>query len=294
MGKNSFGMMQTPSMDTVERLWKGSYDLHIHCAPDPSTVRRYDVLDCAREAQKAGMAGIVMKSFFYNTTVVAQHVERMVPDVKVYGSVVIGDLTTGGLDYAARIIESEAKIGCRVVWFPAFDAAYCKKCLGQEGGISVLDEAGNLKPEVYDILKVIKEYDMLLCSGHMSVPETLAVFRAAREAGITRLVATHPLVTAWPSFTMEEMRACTELGAYIEFCFGQTLPRCNSLDPRKYVEVVKELGAEHCFISTDFGQVTESSPAEGMRSCIAMMLQFGCTPEEVKLMCQDNPYKLLV
>lgn len=108
-----------------------------------------------------------------------------------------------------------------------------------------------------------------------------------------KLVATHPLVTAWPSFTMEEMKSCIEAGAYIEFCFGQTLPRCNSLDPRKYIEVVKELGAENCIISTDFGQVTECSPAEGMRSFIAMMLQFGCTKEEVKLMCQTNPQKLM-
>jgi len=34
-------------------------------------------------------------------------------------------------------------------------------------------------------------------------------------------------------------------------------------------------------------------PATGMRLFIAMMLQFGCTPEEVSLMVKENPAKLL-
>ena len=34
-------------------------------------------------------------------------------------------------------------------------------------------------------------------------------------------------------------------------------------------------------------------PATGMRLFIAMMIQFGCTPEEVEIMAKKNPVKLL-
>lgn len=293
MAKNSFGMMITPSIEAVDGLWKGSYDMHIHCAPDPSTTRRYDILDCAKAAAEGGMKGIVMKSFFYNTTTPSRLAMRMYPEVSVCGSVVIGELTTGGLTYAARIIESEAKLGCKVVWFPAFDAAWQKKWLHQEGGIYVLDKEGNLKKEVYDILEVIRKYDLVLCSGHMSVPEIHAVFRSAKEMGITKLVTTHALVNQYPSLTREEMQTCIDLGAVIELVFMQTMPRCGSMDPRRYVEEIKALGAEHFLMGTDFGQVTEASPAEGMRNYIGMMLQFGCSEEEVRWMCRTNPARLL-
>lgn len=293
MAKNEFGMMITPQKETIEQLWKGSIDMHIHPAPDPSTVRSMDTLDIAIAAQNAGMAGIVVKSFFFSTTPVALAAAHVAPEVKTFGSIVIGDVTTGGLDYAARIIESDAKLGCKVVWFLAFDAKFCKNSLGQEGGIWVLDDTGALKPEVHDILAVIKKYDLVLCSGHMSFEETYAVFQAAKQLGITKLVATHPLVNSWQPYTMQQIQTVVSLGAYVEHCYIVTTPRNKSLDPARFVEVVKTVGAEHCIMSTDLCQVVDPAPADGFRLFIAMMLQFGCTEEEVKLMVQANPRILL-
>ena len=293
MAKNSFGMMITPSKEVIEGLWKGSIDMHIHPAPDPSTVRRADSLEIAKIAQDAGMAGIVLKSFFFNTTPLALAARHVAPDIHVYGSVVIGDLTTGGLAYAARVIENQAKLGCKVVWFPAFDAKFCKESLGQAGGICILDDNGQLKPEIPEILDIIKRYDLVLCSGHMSYEETLALFRAASAAGIRKLVATHPLVNSWRSLTMEEMKELVSLGAYVEHCYIVTTPRNKSLDPALFINVVKEIGAEHCIMSTDLCQIVDPVPAEGMRLFIAMMLQFGCSEDEVRLMCQTNPARLL-
>jgi len=293
MARNNFGMMITPQKETIERLWKGSIDMHIHPAPDSSTVRSLDTLDIAIGAQNAGMAGIVVKSFFFSTTPVALAAAHVAPDVKTFGSIVIGYVTTGGLDYAASVIENDAKLGCKVVWFPAFDAKFCKNSLGQEGGIWVLDKEGSLKPEVYDILDVIKKYDLVLCSGHMSFEEIYAVFQEAKKRGITKLVATHPLVNSWAPYTKEQIQTVVSLGAYVEHCYVVTTPRNHSLDPSRFVDVVKTVGAEHCIMSTDLCQVVDPAPAEGIRLFIAMMLQFGCTEEEVKLMVQTNPRKLL-
>ncbi len=291
--KNDFGMVVTPTRENIDALLKGSIDMHVHVAPDATVVRRCDTIETALAAQAAGQRAFVAKSFFYPTTVVAAACKHAAPDVKVFGSVVIGYATTAGLDNAALVIRTHAELGCKVVWFPAFDAENCKKGLKQEGGINILDENGKLKPQVYDILAVCKEYHMVVCSGHMSFAETEALFMACNEIGITKMVATHPLVQIWPRFTYEQMHRCVELGAVIEHCFVNTQPRAGSYDPMLYVNATHEVGAENCLISTDFAQITDPTPAEGMRSFIAMMLQFGCTPEEVEWMCQKNPARLL-
>lgn len=293
MERNSFGMMRTPDAAVIQDLLTGSIDMHVHIAPDPSTCRGYDAVDAAREARAWSLGGYVAKSFFAPTTADSLLACKAVPEVRTFGSVTIGYVTTGGLDYAAPILRTHAQMGCRVIWFPAFDAENCKKALGQEGGICILDDEGALKPQVYEILEVAKEYRMVVCSGHMSYPETIALFQAAQSMGVDKLVTTHPLVEIWPAFTEEQMKACLGQGAKIELTYGQVMPRLGSFDPRKYVQCVKTFGAENCIISTDGSQITDPSPALCMRLHIAMMLQFGCTEPEVRRMCQENPKRLL-
>ena len=293
MATNQFGMMLTPRAESIERLLHGAIDMHVHIAPDPSTCRGYDAIEAAREASALGMRGYVAKSFFAPTTGDAGLACKIVPDVLTVGSITIGFATTGGLEYAADIIETHAKMGCKVLWFPAFDAANCKKALGQDGGIYILDEAGGLLPEISRILQVAKKYEMTVCSGHMAFDETIAMFKAAKEIGIKKLVATHPLVEIWPAFSEAELAACVEQGALLELTYGMVMPRNGSFDPRKFVSCVRTFGAEHCLMSTDGSQITDPSPAWCMRLHIAMMLQFGCSEEEVWKMCQQNPAVLL-
>jgi predicted metal-dependent TIM-barrel fold hydrolase len=83
------------------------------------------------------------------------------------------------------------------------------------------------------------------------------------------------------------------MGAYIEHCYLQLTPRSGSRHPIRFVEIVKEIGAERCIMVTDFGWITEPSPAEAMRSFISVMLTFGCTKEEILYMVQTNPTMLL-
>lgn len=277
----------------IEDIWKGSIDMHIHPGPDPLAERPIDSIRVARIAEQAEMGGVVLKSFSYNTVSDAYLIEKhIVNKLRVFGSVVIGYTTTGGLEYAARTIEAMAGIGCKVVWFPAMDSEWCRSYLGREGGIRILDENGNLKPQVYEILKVIKEYNMVVCSGHMSFEESRKMFAAARELGITKMVATHPLAEL-SRFTLEEIQELAEMGVYIEHVYGTLMPRLGNMDPSDYVDCVKLVGAERTIMGTDLAQVWDMTPADGMRHFIAMMIQFGCTPEEVELMCKKNPAKLL-
>jgi len=277
----------------IKDLWHGSIDMHIHPGPDPACERPYDSIQIARRAQETGMAGIVLKSFFYPTGSDAFNIQtNITPDLKVFGSVVIAYATTGGLTYAAKTIELQAKIGAKVVWFPAMDAKWCQNYLGHDGGIYILDENGKLKPEVIDILNIVKKYNMVLCSGHMSFEETSSLFDTAIDMGIVKLVATHPLAEL-SRYSKEQIHILADKGAYIEHVYGTLLPRNGGMDPSDYVDCIKEIGAERSLLGSDLAQVWDPMPADGMRHFIAMMIQFGCTPEEVELMVKINPRKLL-
>lgn len=281
-----------PTKETVDYLMNGAIDMHLHAAPDPDVERR-DIIEVALEAQKYGMRGVVAKSFFCPTAPMAPLTKHVAPDVEIFGSIVIGYVTTGGLDYAAEIIDLNARIGCKVVWFPAFDARFWRSEMNQEGGIYILDDAGELKPEVLDILRVIKERDLVVASGHMSYAETEKLFAKAKDMGITKMVATHPLINEWTPMTMEQMKTLADMGAYIEHMALQCTPRCGSSHPLRFIEVIKEIGAERCILATDYGWISESSPAEAMRTFIGSMLTFGCTKEEILYMVNINPAKLL-
>lgn len=283
----------TLKKEQIDRIYEGSIDMHVHCAPDPDWDRRMDTLEIARAAASGRMSGVVVKSFYYPTTTEALIVDGLTEGTTVFGSVTIGYGTTGGLEHAAETIENHAKLGCRVIWFPAFDAAYCRKGIGREGGICILDNSGALRPEAKDVLKVARKYDMVVCKGHMSFLETEALFKEAAAMGIKKLVTTHPLSDSWGVFSHEEIRRLADLGAYTELVFGNLMPRLGSIDPADYVDLVHELGADRVLMSTDLAQCMDPTPAEGMRFFIGTMLQFGCNDEEVEKMSKKNPAKLL-
>ncbi len=279
-----------PSYEAVGRLWEGSVDMHTHPAPDAEVARRANGLEMAIAAQQAGMRAIVLKSFYYTTTCIQDAARLVAPDVKVFGSITISE-SLGGL--SAKAVEEQAKMGCKVVWMPAFDAYYFCKGLGVAGGIPVLDDSGRLLPEVVDVIKVVKMYDMVLCSGHLCFDETVKVFEEANRQGVTKLIATHPLATTPCRMTMDQVHVLADMGAYIEHVYGNCFSRLGSLNPQIYVDAIKEIGAKRSILSTDFAQNTDPMPAEGMRMAIGTMLQYGCTEAEVEYLVKKNPYKLL-
>lgn len=280
--------------DTIDSLLRGSIDMHIHSAPDPYCIRRGNCIEIARQAQEAGMAAVVVKSFYYPTTVPAEAANCTMDKVKVFGSIPIGYVTTGGLSYAAKTIEVNARMGCRAVYFPLMDSRHSKLYLGQDGeeGIYILDGEGKLKTEVYDVLKVIKNYDMVLCTGHLSYPEAYTLVKEAREYRIERIVINHPLAEL-SAYTFEEIKSLADLGAYIEHVYASLTPRLGNLDPSDYVDCIRLIGARRCVLGTDLAQIWDATPKEGMRNFISLLLQFGCTKEEVQIMAKENPRKLL-
>jgi hypothetical protein len=282
----------------IDVLLQGSIDMHVHSGPVAGPTR-FDAMELAEQALQSGMRGLVLKDSGYPTAPLATIIRKRVPGVEVIGSMTL-NFNYGGLNHHA--VEASAQLGARVLWMPTYSSLNSInkfRALGVpfEGeGVSLLDASGQLVPEVGPILSIVKRYDMVLATGHISPPEILALSDAALGMGIRKLVITHPLdqevVDKVPS--MEELKRLAGLGAYIEHTFVFHLPTESSRDPAHTVKAIRELGAEHCIISTDLGLFTYNpSPVEGFRLFIATLLRSGVTTKEIELMAKVNPAKLL-
>ena len=278
-------------MSNADRLMEGAMDIHVHFAPDPKVERRGSAIDVAQQAKDMGMRGLVLKSHEYPTHPVAYTASQVVPDITLIGGVAL-DYEVGGLNPAA--VESTAKMGGRVVWMPTYSARSDHERKGLNGGISLLDDKGQLVPEVFAILEQVKAHDMVLATGHISTAESMALVAEARNHGINRVVVTHATTMAfWNGMTVEEMKTLASMGAYIEHCLHVMMPLTNRMPPKELAETMSAIGLENCIVSSDFGQDFHPMPAEGLRMGVATLLQSGMEEVEVGLLVKDNPSRLL-
>ena len=162
-------------------------------------------------------------------------------------------------------------------------------------GISLVNETGKLVPEMLRILSLIKKFDMVLATGHISPQETFTLLSEAQKIGIKKMIVTHPTDAEFSEkhFTVDELQQLAKIGAFIEFTLVGMLPNEFCHDPAKIVKTIKTIGPEHCVVSTDLGQPQNPLPVEGMRLFIATLLHHGITQKEVELMVKVNPAVLL-
>ena len=278
-------------MSNADRLVEGAVDIHVHFAPDPKVERRGSAIEIAEQAAKMGMQALVLKSHEYPTQPVAYTVSQIVPDITLIGGIAL-DYEVGGLNPAA--VEATANMGGRVVWMPTYSAQADRQHKGLSGGIFLLDDNGKLLPEVYAILEVVKAYDMVLATGHVSTLECMALVSEAKNLGINRVVVTHGTTSAfWTGMTPEDMKTMAGMGAYVEHCLHVMMPMTYRMPPQDLVEVIRTIGTENCIISTDFGQDFHPMPAEGLRMGIATLLKAGLDEVELGMLVKDNPARLL-
>jgi predicted TIM-barrel fold metal-dependent hydrolase len=142
------------------------------------------------------------------------------------------------------------------------------------------------------ILEVMRRYKMVLATGHVSKFEVNAVVREALRQHIN-VIITHPLVgSVKPLLTLEEAKELAGMGAYIENIFAVCMPPM-LLSPEKMAGYVKTVGPEHCILATDFGQMFNPPATEGLHMMLAIMLMFGLSEDELRILVKENPAKIL-
>ena len=283
----------------IGKLVRGAIDMHVHFAPEPGVSRHKNALESALTARALGLGGIVLKNRLYQTAPLAELVTQLVPGIAVFGAICL-DYESGGLSVLA--VESAAKMGARVVWLPVFSAANSKFLVERKvgihipgDGISLLDKGGKLLPEVIDILKVVKDYNMVLATGHISAREILVVVEKARQLAIDKIVVTHAMSDHISDeiLTADERQGLAKAGVFIEHTAWEISPTGGRADPAEVVAAIKSEGPDNCIMSTDFGGPAHPSVAEGMRLFITTMLKNGLSPEEITRMVKLNPARLL-
>ncbi len=281
----------------IEQLLQGAIDLHVHHGPD-TRPRRVDAFEAAKQAQQAGMRAIVLKSHIYPTVPLAILISQLVPGIKIFGSICL-DYEIGGLNLFA--LEASAKMGARVVWMPTISAQNSRSKMNKLGsqlkgeGFSILDNQGKLAPEMSSLISIIKEYNMVLASGHLSPPETFSLIKEAKSQKVERMVITHPLDVEYveKALSLEDLRDLVKMGAFIELTSVGMLPTEFSHNPEHMLETIKAIGAEHCVMSSDMGQYSNPPPVEGIRLFIATLLKRGIAEKDIELMVKTNPGWLL-
>ena len=276
---------------TVDGLVEGSIDLHAHFGPDSKIERSVDLMTMLETASAVKMRGMVLKSKDYPSYPLAYVGKQRFPHLDPLGAVCL-DHDVGGMNPDA--VKTSGRLGARFVWLPTFSSTSDMALFGRpEMGIPCLDQEGEVNAKTVEVLEEIKRYDMVLATGHISNEETIAVVRKAREMGITRIIITHPITAHRGGMpTMEMMKEYVALGAYLEHALIGLMPQTQVITPEKLAEAIREIGAEHCILSTDFGQIWNPPPAQGMKMFVAMMLGMGFSDDEVEVMVKTNPAKL--
>lgn len=268
---------------------EGCIDMHVHFDPDPFRKRKGTAVELARQAAQAGMRGVVLKSHDYLTTPLCASLNGLKMGAELFGSLTL-NRAAGGLNPQAVLVA--ARLGTRIIWLPTFDSIVDAARRG-EGGIRVASEDGSLVDGMERIFEIVREYDIVLCTGHIAEAEVFAVVARAVKRGI-RVVVTHPLTTiAGNPLALDKQKALAGMGAYIEHCYVACMPAVQGLDPMRIAEAVKAVGAERCVLDTDFGQDYNPPPAEGMLMMVRALKECGLSDREIELAIKINPAQLL-
>jgi len=296
--------IQLPRID-LERL-QGVSELHVHAAPSIFE-RPFDDIELARQMRDVGYKAVLIKCHHAISAARTPLVRKVVPGIGVFGGVVLNH-PVGGINPLA--VEAAIGFGAKEVWMPTLHAANHIKVMGIAGypkhtpvesarrlrvsvqGINILDPSGELIPQVREVLGLVADADMVLGTCHLSLEEIFALVKAAQDAGVRKVLITHPgwEATDWP---LDSLVKLVELGAHLEYCYNSCMPYGNRLDPKRVVEGIRRVGADKCIVATDFGQPYSPHPIDGMRQFIKVLQALGITDSEIDTMARRNPARLL-
>jgi hypothetical protein len=275
---------------TVPDFLHGAADLHVHSSPDVDP-RRYDDFELAREASRAGMAALLIKSHQNSTVERAILASKVAPEIRVFGGLVLND-TVGGLNPAA--VRVALALGARQIWMPTRSAANHRHVYGQgEGGIAISDANGALLPAVEQIIDQIAASDCILGTGHLSPEESCQLIRRASERGVRKILVTHPewKGTHFPVALQQELAKIP--GVSFERCFVSTTHRCGFTPLETIAQAISTVGVGSTVLSTDLGQPDTPAPAEGLQLFATQLLALGFGVDDLRRMVADNPRSLL-
>lgn len=188
-------MNATPSLLDAEFI-----DVHYHAGPD-AFVRRHGVIEAGR--RYAALNGwVVLKNHLGCTA--AQAWEARQEGLPVSGSVVLNEIA-GGIDF--RVVQrslcqhgdSDARL---IVHLPTVTGRAHTSRLKRNSAHWILDEhpikpltvshEGRLNAQTLDVLRMARDYPIVISSGHADAHEVRLLIEAAQQLEVPRLMLNQP------------------------------------------------------------------------------------------------------
>jgi hypothetical protein len=291
-----------------DALLVGAFDVHAHGYPEFTLGMppRVDNVAWAELAAQAGLRGFVVKSHVWPTTTTAHMLRSLQPGLEVVGSITCNP-PVGGLNPVS--VEIAAQTGARVVWMPTWSArqdppkpsvflermkpwvASLETDPAAAAEIDILGPDRALRPEVVRILRLCRQYGMTLATGHLPITASMLLIEEAESLGV-RVILTHPL-SGSVGASLDDQRAAVAHGAVIEHVFIGCMPMHQRADPRRIVEAIDAVGAEHCVLGSDAIEAWNPPQPEVLRMFIATLLALGVDEGAVRAMTHENPVHAL-
>lgn len=277
---------------------KGVIDMHVHSNPDIRH-RAYDDFELMEAAIRSGARAIVIKTHQGTTVDRAylcnRHNELMHHgdnDFTMFGSITL-NRQMGGINPAA--VESGLKLGGKVVWLPTQSARNTKLKMGQpaDGCVDVIQD-GKLVPEMKDIFRLVKDFNVVLGTAHISPEECFRVVEAARDAGVKKIVVTHPEWWLVGMSLDDQIRIVKDYDVILEHCFAQPMGggKYKSNLPMN-LEAIQTCGYKNVMVCTDGGQVENPYWEDALTQYIRYLSDHGISKEEIYHMTHTIQANLL-
>jgi len=250
------------------------------------------------------MVGFAVKAVLECTTSRAYYVNKILKNFNMIGGITL-NYPVGGINPAA--VDACLQQGGRIVWGPSGHSKFhatLKGGLGNWGhvgmkmynppneeGITIFDEQGKLTYAIKEIVSIIKKYNALFATSHLSPEEIIEITRYCKHEKV-KVLMTH---LGWtPEYSLELGKEVVKHGGMIELSavtFGGGFnPKLKIID---CVERIREYGADKIVLSTDSGALRFPKPCEALRIFGENLILQGIPEKDIRKMMSDNPLKLI-
>ncbi len=295
---------------------KEAIDLHVHVGPE-IVPRKFTVEELVKE-EAGKIAAIAAKSHTIPTVPLVKSIGEGA-GLRLIGSVTLNNFV-GGINADAVYVSAELMKGPIIVWFPTIHARNhidkMKESVSdyefplewfpesqrleikprlrrsnQIKGIKVTREKGKITEEAKEVLQVIRDYDLILATGHVSWEEAKLLVEAALNMGIKRIILTHPIYQHI-HMPVERQKELTENeSVFVEHSYSMFL--IDKIPIGKIAQQIKEVGPEHCILTSDLGQADKPNPSDALRKFSEELLAEGISVNGLERMLTNNPRYLI-
>ncbi|CAM2917111.1 DUF6282 family protein [Legionella worsleiensis] len=274
-------------------------DIHYHADPD-LYLRRWDALDAGRIYQDCHGV-VVLKSHLGATSIQATLAQKL--GLPVLPSLVLNH-NTGGINYRVvmhALSEYQPLIPARmIVDFPTITGRKIKSRLARTLAHpqlapnslqpeTVFNEHNQLKKEVIDVLKMAKDYPIVLSTGHASADEVYALVNACIQYNVGALLLNQPANPLTNLHTAQLRELAQNDFIWIE----QTALTCllGYQDKDEVHEILRSL--PRVLYSSDLGQTEQMDIKPWVNYSINLFAQWQLSEQRIKELMHLNAQTLL-